>query len=163
YGRSAAGDAGYLGTSYNPFLVEGVADSKGKSGRTPGNLQVRGITLPTGFTLEELENRAKLLQGFDHGLKALEQSSPLGDGVDSFHKKALEILRSEKTKRAFDLSQESDATRERYGAGGFGQGTLAARRLVEAGVRFVTVSLGGWDTHGKNFEALSKTLLPQLD
>ncbi len=163
-GRNASGDAGYLGTTYNPFLIEGAPDTKGKGGRElKGNLQVRGITLPTGFTLEELENRAKLLQGFDHGLKALEQSSSLGDGLDAFHKKALEILRSEKTRRAFDLASEPEATRDRYGPGGFAQGALAARRLVEAGVRFVTVSLGGWDTHGKNFEALSKTLLPQLD
>jgi hypothetical protein len=163
-GRGAAGDAGYLGTTYNPFVIEGIADGKGKGGTgRPGNLQVRGITLPTGFTLEELENRAKLLQGFDHGLKALEQSSALGDGLDAFHKKALEILRSPKTKSAFDLTQEPEALRERYGPGSFGQGALAARRLVEAGVRFVTVGLGGWDTHGKNFEALSKTLLPQLD
>ena len=163
-GRGAAGDAGYLGTAYNPFLVEGVPDGKGKGGRgAAGNLQVRGITLPTGFTLEELENRAKMLQGFDHGLKALEQSSSLGDGLDAFHKKALEILRSAKTKKAFDLGEEPEANRERYGFGGFGQGALVARRLVEAGVRFVTVSLGGWDTHGKNFEALSTRLLPQLD
>jgi hypothetical protein len=161
--RTSVGNAGYLGTTYNPFRVEGIPDGKGKGGtRVVGNLQVRGITLPTGFTLEELENRVKLLEGFDHGLKALEQS-PLGDGLDSFHRKALEMLRSEKTRKAFDLSAEPEATRERYGMGGFGQGTLAARRLVEAGVRFVTVSLSGWDTHGKNFEALSKTLLPQLD
>src|SRR5205807_10667656 len=72
-------------------------------------------------------------------------------------------LRSDKTKNAFDLAQETQATRERYGNNPFGQGALAARRLVEAGVRFVTISLGGWDTHGKNFEALSKRLLPQLD
>src|SRR5262249_9598914 len=155
--RTSVGNAGYLGTTYNPFHVEGVGNTKGKGGvRNPGNLQVRGITLPSGLTLEELENRVKLLEGFDHGLKALEQSS-LGDGLDAFHKKALEMLRSEKTRKACDLAAEPEATRDRYGPGGFAQGALAARRLVEAGVRFVTVSLGGWDTHGKNFEALSKT------
>src|SRR5262249_59110985 len=81
----------------------------------------------------------------------------------AFHKQALEILRSDKTKKAFNLNAETPALRERYGMNGFGQGALAARRLVEAGVRFVTITLGGWDTHGKNFEALSKRLLPQLD
>src|SRR5262249_8019635 len=59
--------------------------------------------------------------------------------------------------------EEPQRLRERYGLTPFGQGALAARRLVEAGVRFVTLSLGGWDTHGRNFEALSKRLLPQLD
>ena len=72
-------------------------------------------------------------------------------------------MRSDKTKQAFDLDQEPASLRERYGKNGFGQAALAARRLVEAGVRFVTISLGGWDTHGKNFETLSKRLLPQLD
>src|SRR5207302_9347922 len=89
--------------------------------------------------------------------------SPLAGGLTAFHAKALEILSSDKTRIAFDLSLESMATRERYGLGGFGQGVLAARRLIEAGVRFVTVTLGGWDTHQKNFERLSKDLLPQVD
>ena len=86
------------------------------------------------------------------------------DGFDAFHKQALEILRSDKTKKAFNLDEEKPS---RCGRGTarrpFGQGALAARRLVEAGVRFVTISLGGWDTHGKNFDALSKRLLPTLD
>src|SRR5262249_49884142 len=124
--------------------------------------QVRGVLLPAGFTLEELENRARLMQAFDHGFKALDHSS-LADGMDAFHRKALEILSSDKTRRAFDLDQEPTAMRERYGLDGFGQAVLTARRLVEAGVRFVTVTLGGWDTHQKNFEILSKDLLPEVD
>ena len=82
---------------------------------------------------------------------------------DTFHKQALEILRSDKTKKAFNLSQESEATHALYGATPFGKGALTARRLVEAGVRFVTLSLGGWDTHGKNFDALKTRNLPPLD
>jgi hypothetical protein len=153
--NGSAGQAGYLGTAYNPF---GVEAAKGK-----GNLQVRGITLPSGFTLAELENRDKLRQDFDKRFQALEKSADLADGLDAFHKQALEILRSDKTKKAFDLNLESQATRDRYGLNPFGQGALAARRLTEAGVRFVTISLGGWDTHSKNFESLSKRLLPSLD
>ena len=162
--RGTFGLAGYLGTTYNPFVVEGAGGGKGK-GKTiyKGNPQVRGITLPTGFTLRELEDRARLLEGFDRGLKALDQAPGVGEGLDAFHKKALEILRSDRTKKAFDLDQERMPLRERYGLTPFGQGVLTARRLVEAGVRFVTVSLGGWDTHGKNFDALSQRLLPQLD
>ena len=157
----AAGVAGYLGTAYNPFIVEGAGNANKKG--EPGNLRVRGIQLPTGFTLEELESRDKLLQDFDNTFKQLDRSANLVEGLDAFHKEALEILRSDKTKKAFNLAQESAELRTRYGTSGFGQGVLASRRLVEAGVRFVTVSLGGWDTHGKNFEALSKRLLPQLD
>jgi len=159
FANGAVGQAGYLGTAYNPFAVEGMGNGKKGSG-TP---TVRGISLPAGFSLHQLEDRNKLLEGFDHGLKALDESADVVEGLDAFHKKALEILRSDKTKKAFDLAQEPQALRERYGQNPFGQGALAARRLVEAGVRFVTISIGGWDTHGKNFEALSKRLLPQLD
>ena len=162
-GKSGGNSSGYLGSAYNPFIVEGVATGKARVGGAVATASVRGITLPTGFTLEELENRAKLMKGFDQGLRALDQSPTLGAGLDAFHTKALEILRSPKTKSAFDLSQEKEATRERFGLNGFGQGVLLSRRLVEAGVRFVTISLGGWDTHAKNFESLSKNLLPQLD
>jgi hypothetical protein len=153
--NGTAGQAGYLGTAYNPFVVE--------AGKGKGNLQVRGISLPTGFSLQQLDNRDELLKSFDAHFKALDKSADLASGLDAFHQKALEILRSDKTKKAFDLASEPQSVRERYGLTPFGQGALAARRLVEAGVRFITLSLGGWDTHGKNFEALSKRLLPQLD
>jgi Protein of unknown function (DUF1501) len=159
--NGSAGTAGYLGTAYNPFIVEGAGG--GGKGNGGGKMSVRGITLPTGITLEELENREKLLQGFDKKFKEADKSADLVDGFDAFHKQALEILRSDKTKNAFNLAQEKSETRERYGSDPFGQGTLAARRLVEAGVRFVTVTLGGWDTHGKNFDALKTQRLPRLD
>src|SRR5262249_30177056 len=74
-----------------------------------------------------------------------------------------DILRSDKTRKAFDLEQETGKVREGYGRGPFGQSVLAARRLVEAGARFVTVGLGGWDTHAGNFVALRTRLLPPLD
>jgi uncharacterized protein (DUF1501 family) len=158
----AAGTSGYLGTAYNPFLVEGAVGGKGGKGPAP-SLRVRGITLPNGFTLSQLEDRDALLNGFDRGFQAADKSADVLDGFDAFHKQALDILRSDRTRNAFNLDQEAPALRERYGVNGFGQGALAARRLVESGVRFITLSLGGWDTHGKNFEALSKRLLPQLD
>jgi len=162
--NGSAGLAGYLGTAYNPFTVEGAgAAGKGK-GETAAKLRVRGITLPTGFTLEELENRDKLLRGFDRSFEELDKSSELADGLDAFHQQALDILRSDKTKTAFDLDKEPAELRERYGQSPFGQGALAARRLVQAGVRFVTLSSGvGWDTHSNNFPTLKDKNLPTLD
>jgi hypothetical protein len=159
FGNGNLGQAGYLGTAFNPFIVEGIA----ARGKGAANLRVRGITLPNGFSLEELENRNQLLKGFDRSFQQVDRGGDLVDGLDAFHKQALEILRSDRTKKAFNLGEETQALRERYGLHGFGQGALAARRLVEAGVRFVTVSFGGWDTHGRNFDALSKRLLPMLD
>ncbi len=155
-----AGSSGYLGTAYNPFLVEGSAGADGKS---KGTLKVRGIQLPTDFTLDELSNRDKLLSGFDTTFREADKSADLIQGFDAFHQQALDILRSDKTRKAFDLSQEKPETRTRYGTDNFGQSALAARRLVESGVRFVTISIGGWDTHSKTFESHSKKLQPTLD
>ncbi|WP_020474317.1 DUF1501 domain-containing protein [Zavarzinella formosa] len=161
--NGSAGLAGYLGTGYNPFGVEGGGGGKGDAKGGGTNMRVRGITLPPGFSLEELETRDKLLSGFDQGFKELDNNGNLVDGLDSFHKQALDILRSDKTKKAFNLAAEKETTREAYGTTPFATSALAARRLVEAGVRFVTISTGGWDTHGQNFTNLKTKLLPQLD
>lgn len=155
-----AGQGGYLGTAFNPFTVEGAA---GGNGRGNGSLRVRGITLPTGFTVEQLENRDRLLQGFDRGFSAVDRRTDLVDGLDAFHRQALDILRSDRTRNAFDLNAESAGLRQRYGENPFGQSALAARRLVEAGVRFVTISTGGWDTHSGTFNSHKTRLQPNLD
>jgi hypothetical protein len=147
--------AGYLGTAYNPFEVEGNA------GR--GELRVKGISLPSGFSLADLEQRNKLLGQFDQHFQNIDQAANLAEGLDEFQQKALDILRSDRTKKAFDLNAEDSKVRDLYGKDQFGQGALAARRLVEAGVRFVTVGTGGWDTHGDNFKKLSDRLLPPVD
>jgi hypothetical protein len=155
FSRSSTGSAGYLGTAYNPFEVEG----------NPGNgsLRVRGVSLPNGFTLDDLENRNKLLEDIDTKFKKLDESADTVAGLDKFHQQALDILRADKTKKAFDLNSEPQALRTRYGTDAFGQGALAARRLIQAGVRFATVSLGGFDTHGQNFTQLKQRLLPSVD
>jgi len=150
-----AGGGGYLGTAYNPFEVEGQPGSK--------NMRVRGISLPTGFSLEDLENRNKLLETFEASFRTLDEAADLAAGLDRFHQQALDILRSDKTKKAFDLDQEPPALRARYGQDSFGQAALAARRLIEAGVRFVTIGTGGWDTHSNNFTTLKQRLLPPVD
>jgi uncharacterized protein (DUF1501 family) len=159
--NGTAGQAGYLGTGYNPFVIEGAGGGKGRG--KAANFRVRGITLPSGVSLDDLARRDRLLTGFDDSFRQIDRNNDLVDGLDTFHKQAIEILRSNKTKKAFDLASEPDSVRERYPATSFGQGALAARRLVEAGVRFVTVGIGGWDTHRQNFDSLKTRLLPPLD
>ena len=149
-----AGGAGFLGAAYNPFLVEGDPRR--------GRLRVQGVTLPDDFTLADLADRTRLRNTFDARFRAFDEAG-LPASLDKFQQQALDILRSERTRTAFDLDREPGSIREAYGPTGFGQGALAARRLIEAGARFVTVGLGGWDTHAGNFGALRLGLLPQLD
>jgi hypothetical protein len=158
--NGSVGTAGYLGTGFNPFVIEG----NGAGGKGGGaGFSVRGLTLKGTFTLEELEKRDALLQKFDSGFAGIDRSNDLVEGLDTFHKQALEILKSDKTRKALDVTSEKPAVREQYGATPFGQGALAARRLIEAGVRFATVTFGGWDTHGQTFNAHRTRLAPAVD
>ncbi|MBC8289435.1 MAG: DUF1501 domain-containing protein [Planctomycetes bacterium] len=147
--RSGGANAGYLGAAWNPFRVQ--------------NGEVRGVTLPEDVTVDDLADRVRLLDTFDNRLSVLNEVAEVVSGIDQFQQKALDILRSDKTRNAFNLNEESDATRQRYGNDGFGRSALSARRLVEAGVRFVTLGTGGWDTHGNNFNSLQNRLLPPID
>lgn len=149
-----AGGAGYLGPAYNPFPVEAGGG---------GRLRVRGVSLPKELTVTQLNDREKLRDTFDRRFRAMEEGVDVAAGLDRFHSQALDILRNDRTQKAFQLESEPANVREAYGPTPFGQSALAARRLIEAGVRFVTVSLGGWDTHRDNFVALRTRLLPQLD
>src|SRR5262249_3388486 len=85
------------------------------------------------------------------------------NSMDMFYQNAYSLMGSPAAKKAFDMNQESDEVRDAYGRNPFGQGCLLARRLVEGGVRFVTISRGGWDLHRDNFKTLQKTLLPEID
>jgi hypothetical protein len=93
--NGSAGQAGYLGTAYNPFIVEGAPAAPARpNSPTAASLRVRGITLPTGFTLEQLENRDRLLRNFDETFANVDRNADLVGGLDAFHQQALEILRS---------------------------------------------------------------------
>jgi hypothetical protein len=153
-GEGFTGNAGYLGTAYNPFEVDIVADRAAT--------RMKGISLPDGFTVSQLESRNRLLESFDERFKALDEAD-LPASLDKFHQQALDILRSDKTRKAFELERENESARESFGRSPLGLSALTARRLVEAGVRFVTIGLGGWDTHAGNFRTLRTQLLPQLD
>jgi len=152
--RAFTGGAGFLGTAYNPFEVEGNPRR--------GKMRVEGIALPDDFSLTDLADRTRLRNVFDARFRALD-AADLPASLDQFQQQALDILRSQRTRTAFDLDREPEAVRDAYGRSTFGQGALAARRLIEAGVRFVTIGLGGWDTHAGNFGTLANALLPQLD
>jgi uncharacterized protein (DUF1501 family) len=145
---------GYLGTAYAGFEVE--------AGSGRGRLRIPGVALPADFSLNELADRDRLRNAFDAAFRSLDRTD-LPASLDKFHQQALDILRSDKTRKAFDVDKEPPALREAYGRSPFGQSALAARRLIEAGVRFTTIGLGGWDTHVNNFQTLRNLLLPQLD
>lgn len=148
--------AGYLGVQYAP-LQTNASPAVGRP------FSVRGISLAGGLTLSEVEKRQKLLQDLDKTFSGFESKNELVGGLDEFSEQAHSIISSPKARDAFDISQESKALSERFGASAFGQSCLLATRLVEAGVKFATVSLGGWDTHSDNFNSLKNNKLPPLD
>jgi hypothetical protein len=112
---------------------------------------------------DRLNYRQSLLSGLDKLRRDIDLSGDLL-GMDSFAHHALEMITSEKAARAFDIESESKAVRDRYGRTFIGQNCLLARRLVEAGVNYVTcLSGGGWDTHVNNFALLKKESLPRYD
>ena len=146
--------AAYLGVAYNPFSV----------GADPNNdkFSVRNLTLPNGINLGRLENRRGLLQTIDTLRRESDQTG-LMDGLDAFTRNAFEMVTSPAAQKAFNIGAEDARLREQYGRHNLGQSMLLARRLVEAGVTFVTVNAGGWDTHANNFEGLKKSKLPEFD
>lgn len=146
--------AAYLGVAYNPFETQG--DPNGD------NFTVQNLKVPQGLTLDRLENRRAILSHFDTLRRDVDASGLIG-GMDTFAQQAYNIVTSPKVQAAFDIAKEDAKTRDLYGRTTWGQNTLLARRLVEAGVRFVTVNVGGWDTHANNFESLKNSKLPQFD
>ncbi len=149
-----SGQAGYLGAAYNPFAVGGDPAQEDYS--------VRNLSLSNGFPLDRLADRRRLLTALDDTRRHYEQS-PQFAARDAFNEKAFDMIASPTTQAAFDLRREDVRTRARYGSTTFGQGLLLGRRLVEAGVTFVTVKNNGWDTHSDNFNTLKNQKLPELD
>jgi hypothetical protein len=147
--------AGFIGVKYAP-LVSGVP-------RAGQPFSVRGITLGNGLTVEEVEKRQRLLSNLDTTFSGFEKDNQLLDGLDEFGQQAYSLITSKAARNAFDVSKESPAFAEKFGDQPFGTSCLLATRLVEAGVGFVTLSLGGWDTHQNNFDRLETNLLPNLD
>jgi hypothetical protein len=151
---------GYLGQAYDPFVLN--ADP------AAANFRVEGVGLPDDVQPERLDNRKALLRRLDDEQRRLETPESVA-AMDELRRRAFAMLTSPRTKTAFDLSREPDRLRERYGRHTSGQGALLARRLIEAGVPFVTVfshtvvEKESWDTHDKHDELNRKALLPQTD
>jgi hypothetical protein len=153
--RFNGGIAGFLGDQFNAFEVNEDPNAKA--------FKVRDLSLAGDTAKTRLERRYAMLGDLDHYQRQVEESAGPVQARDEFYEKAHGLITSPAAKRAFDLSAEPDRLRESYGRTTFGQSCLLARRLVEAGVHFVTVTDGGWDTHQDNFKSLKARKLPVLD
>lgn len=146
-------NSGYLSSAYGPFAL----------GNDPsrGDFKVRDLNLPTGVDEKRFNRRRSLLETVDYHFKSLEESDAL-DAMDAFYQHAYAMISSEKAREAFNLNAEDQKMKERYGVNAPGQRMLLARRLVEAGVRFVSLTAGGWDHHG-NIKGSIEGNLPPVD
>jgi hypothetical protein len=146
-GRSA-----YLGGKYESFRAGDPNEP---------NYKVRDLTAAESIDAKRAERRRELLNAVD-GLGATVKGDDQIGTYDEFHQRAAEMILSPEAQTAFDLEQEKKALRDRYGRTTFGQSCLLARRLVERGVKFVTINSGGWDHHAKIWDGLEKKL-PEFD
>jgi Protein of unknown function (DUF1501) len=145
--------ANYLGSSYNPFELHSDPSAAG--------YQVPNLRLASGLTVESLDDRRQLVSHFDEVRRTADLAGSY-DAMDRFQREAFDMVTGPAARRAFDLSTEDPRLRDRYGRNSFGQSTLLARRLVEAGATFTTVHFGGWDHHW-NLQAGMEHNLPIVD
>lgn len=149
------GKAAYLGASFNPFAPDNDPNQD--------SFQVRNLKLPGRVEPTRLERRKELLKEIDGIRRDIDTKGDIR-GLDTFYRDAMEMVTNTKAQQAFDVQREPAKIRETYGRNDLGQCCLLARRLVEAGVTFVTIQAGGgWDTHADNFKELKTKLLPKFD
>lgn len=164
--------AGWLGRSYDPITtsIEKKDEKDNPYFRNCADdeltFQIDGLMAPEAVTLDRLHRRQTLLSQFDQRLQKLDQQKSLS-AYDRYQQRALSLVTSQRTRNALDLRQEPAGIRDRYGRHLFGQSTLMARRLVEAGVRYVTVHWDApdgysWDSH-VNSKDVGQHLIPGLD
>jgi hypothetical protein len=153
--RFGGGSAGILGLEHNPFEI--LADPGAKS------FNVRDISFPSGVTASRVDRRKRMLTKLDALQRQADIQAEAFDALDENFKSAFNMITAPETKAAFEIEKETPKLRDRYGRHRFGQSCLLARRLIESGVRFVTVTDGGWDTHQDNFRALKTNRIPPID
>jgi hypothetical protein len=146
----------YLGAACAPFVID--ADPSAPDFAVPD------IVPPPALAVDRLEARKELLSRIDRFQKSAEARANQGAGaVSVFQQKAFALMTSPAAKKAFDIRAEPEKLRDEYGRTSLGQSCLMARRLVEAGVRCITIDHSNWDTHDNNFVTLKRSLLPALD
>jgi uncharacterized protein (DUF1501 family) len=151
----SAGSA-YLGSTVAPFVID--ADPSAPDFAVPD------IVPPPVLAAERLGARRELLRRLDRYQRAVEtQANRHARAVSDYQREAFNLIVSPAARRAFDIQQEPASLRDEYGRHTLGQSCLMARRLVEAGVRCVTIEHSNWDTHDNNFNTLRRELLPYLD
>lgn len=143
----------YLGVSSNPFETEGDPNAT--------NFQVSNMQLPGGMSIQRLEDRSTLAKQFDRLRRDVDNSGML-ESMNRFDRQAFDMVAGDAARKAFDISTEDPRNRDRYGRNTWGQSTLLARRLVEAGSTMVTVHLGGWDHHW-DLKSGYERVLPMVD
>lgn len=164
--------AGWLGRGYDPLTTQiGKRDKKDNPyfrdcSDEELNYEIQGLALPPELTLDRLDRRRTLLAQFDDEVKA-KSDIPAIDALDKLNQRAWSLATSPETRRALDIKSEPAELRDQYGRNLFGQSVLLARRLVEAGVKYVTVHYDAvdgysWDSH-LHSEDVKKFLLPSLD
>ncbi len=183
-GRAIPGQlSGRMDAKYDPLVLHVAPDCADGYGACPqcfhfenlnythkgdptADFNTPGLQLPTGLTIPRVGGRAELLRIVESFRRESDQHYQAISGLDRFRGQALSILTSSRTARAFDIHREDPRTLDRYGRHQFGRSLVLARRLVEAGVRFVHVNLGNdetWDTHQSAWPVLKDKLLPPLD
>ena len=143
----------YLGVAYNPFVADGDPNSD--------RYHIATLELPRGVDSARLQGRRTLLASFDRARQNVD-SPEVTDGLDRFEQQAFTMVLGDAARNAFNIRKEDPRLRDRYGRHQWGQSALLARRLVEAGVRFVTLTFDGWDFHS-SLERGMKRVLPILD
>jgi hypothetical protein len=152
---SRSGGPNFLGAQFAPFVVPNDPNSS--------SFRVRDVALPKGLADDRFEHRRDLRQLVDTLPRVQEKAAAdPALAVDEYYTQGYDLISSPEAQKAFDIHSEDDAVRERYGRNSFGQRALLARRLVEAGVPFITLYEGGWDHHREIFPALKKRL-PTFD
>ena len=151
---SRSGGPNFLGARYAPFVV--------KNDPNQGSFRVRDVALPKGLDGSRFSSRQDIRREVDQLLRIRDEAAgdPVG-AYDEYFKQGHELITSAQAQEAFDIHREPAATRDLYGRNSFGQRALLARRLVEAGVPFVTLYDGGWDHHTNIFKSLDSMLPPR--
>src|SRR5262249_10030921 len=146
-----SGGPNFLGAQFAPFVVEENPDSQ--------NFRVRDSAIPPELSEGRLAGRKGLGDEVDRRVRINDEAAadPVRD-VDRFYEQGYSLVSSREAQQAFDIHRESDKLREKYGRNSFGQRCLLARRLVEAGVPFITVYDGGWDHHTQIFDSFNKRM-----